>query len=373
MAKQGRSFNIDLIIPNVGRIKKRTGTTNPKVYDSIKVMFDQLREKADYAKLRAIKAGTVSIMEVYEAWSNQALSKLDVSDAGKPFSFIYEWLETYTKAGAAAKANYKSALNQIKKLAPASAKVRDLPDLLRKYKALCLRDDKPRAFGIAKNACRAYLKDTAGKSSALYLAVEQIENLDETPERKATALSVRQVEELTAKVGGDAGQMVWSMCSSGIESNVYFNPDKWSQKGDTIEIRGEKMKRKDDRRNRTVPLVLTPVVPTMAVKKFRRLITEADPTVKIGDFRKSYSRWLYEAGVSPLHIKSYMGHALNMSEHYGISDLKGHMGTDGETLRKFIAANRKEKPKAKVKIEGTAEAVAAVVRMMKHGRGNEGP
>ena len=51
-------------------------------------MLEQVRQKADYTKLRAIKDGCVSILEVCDAWQNQALGKLDISEGKltKPYN-----------------------------------------------------------------------------------------------------------------------------------------------------------------------------------------------------------------------------------------------------------------------------------------------
>lgn len=362
---------LDRTLPDGSRFKKAIGTNDPATIKAVKAMFETLVRKRHLEILKAIQAGKLSLLDALTAFEDQSLFGLDLTDRGNLYTTVYQWLEGYTKAGTASKANMKSCFKQLEKLANSKTTVGDIPALLIRYKALCQKDGKNRAFSLAKNSCRAFLKDTLGVTSPTYLAVAEIESLDTTPERKSTPIPPKELAKLLKALPEDAADMVRFMCLTGIESNIYWsNPAKWEKVEDyAIAIHGEKLKRKSNYRDRVVPMVFQPAQPTIPLKRFRAILAKASDTIIIRDFRATFADYCNESGVIFDHVVSYMGHDRPMTLKYSTKPLrKEHLLKDAKLLKNYWeteVTSPAKKPKARFTVGGKAVSLDALRKLVK--------
>jgi len=187
---------------------------------------------------------------------------------------------------------------------------------------------------------RSFLRDTYNQYHPLYLAIAAIRPLTEDVKRKERAWSIPEVTAVTNKLI-ELGQpkvaaSFWTMCLTGVGYDEYAKGI--TKEGVGLRIVGTKMRRKDDRRNRIVPLIEEPAPLTLGEKRFRGWIKKAsDGKMLPYDGRRIYSRLLGEAGVRFEHIQVYMGHSpRTMTDRYSRSDMTEFLQADAERVRAFL-------------------------------------
>lgn len=82
---RGGTFVIDRVFPGIGRIKRASGTTNPRAYRRIQRKLDALCDAADLETLRAVQRGAIALVELIGMEIEQPPgSSGDVRDKRKP-------------------------------------------------------------------------------------------------------------------------------------------------------------------------------------------------------------------------------------------------------------------------------------------------
>jgi integrase len=344
----GTTIRLDMRIKGLPRLAKATGTNDPKVVEGMREMIRQWSaRKRD--NIRAIIEGKTTLLECFEVWQNGEENKIDLSDTGRPFTSVFEWLKTYDGIGEKTRYEYESDFKQLEKLARKGTTVDELPDLLKRYKDKCLKAKSARQFNKVRNTCRSFLKNTTGEDTPTYRAIKAIEPMKGQVKRPDTALTVEDIEAITTKVDVGTANMIWSMCTSGIELGVYLDR-RYEVKADRLLIHSDKMTRVDRRRDRVVPLIYPVTTPTIMKKTFRLRVKKANADVQLKDFRHCYSLWLFEAGIPEARIEQYMGHSeRTMTRRYARTEVTKFLVEDAEKARLYIDDHRKTKPPTKRK------------------------
>jgi integrase len=330
------------MIPGVGRLKKVTGTHDPQINDAIPVMIDQLVSRQQLQPLRDVSAGKVTLLQLYDRWKEGDGKPLSMADEVLPaLSTLRDWIAIYDKVNPKTRESYDNVANQLGKFATKNTTVADFPDLLKTYKKNCQKQKTARSFNIARNVLRSFLKNTMGKNSALYHAIEDIEPLNETVKRKPVILSPAELRALTDKLPAKIGQMVWTLATTGMEVNTYFL-NRFEVLADRVLVHGEKQAHKDNRRDRIVPLVLDDLArPTVQLKAFRRAIRKVHKTVTVYDMRRCFAHWLYEAGINEVRIEQYGGwQAKEMARKYAKGAIDKYIVEDAEKIRAYVEASK---------------------------------
>ena len=100
--------------------------------------------------------------------------------------------------------------------------------------------------------------------------------------------TVQELFELVPQLEENVGQMVVTMCTTGMGPKEYIK-DGFTLHADRIIVHGEKNQHRTDR---IIPLVYQPVQPSLQYKAFRQYIIKAAPSHTLYDFRRTYSVWM---------------------------------------------------------------------------------
>ncbi len=366
------SLPIDIIVPGVGRIKKQSGVTTKAEREDLCAMLRLLPKQGYVGLVQDVQLGRRKLLGVFAHFTAGTLEALKGPNDEQPLDPIAdEWLDGALCADGT-RENRRDAFRVLRSLTPRKVQLRDLPDLLRQYRERCEANRTPRVFNVARTALQAFLRDKVGKRKPLALAVADIPPLRERKQGRpgfalADAVAIRD------GLGGQAGRIWWSMCLTGMGPKELWGA--WSVQPDRVHIDGTKVVRAGQDaafgRVRDVPLVDNPVRPeitrdgfTSALRRLseRRLrgelrerlqrtptaeeLAEARRTTqgwKITPYqaRKTFARWLEDAGIPRTRREIYRGHGKrdigDVYERYEVAD---YLKDDATKMRAQLGPQR---------------------------------
>lgn len=321
-----------------GRFKHATGTSDPTIIASMKVMLKTLDDRGDYEHIRAIQEGKLTLMEVWQAWSQGKLAGLQAVEEILPLkATMLKWLDSYKDIAPNTREKYRYDYGQLFKMATkADTGVNSLPKLLKKYRDQCEKNDTARQFQMTKNAVRSFLANHLGKSHPLYLAVVDIKGIPVIKKRAARSHSFPVISAVAEKLPEESRKVMWTLVTTGMGWLEYQNFEVVENK--YIWIHGKKVRRIDDRRNRKVPLIQMPHKPTMAERTFRKHLKKASGgEMTTYDLRHTYAGWLLDAGIPFNRQQQYMGHQpKSMTQMYSQVKLEDYLVKDALAVQKWL-------------------------------------
>lgn len=323
---------IDRRFKGVGRIKRASGTTDPKVRRNYSRMLDALTDQGRVDLLRAIRDGTLSFAECHDAFRRHALHDLVTGDIAKPLTPAWnKWLDEY-RADYSAK-HVISLGQSLKYLSSAGARrVADLPDALRELRGT-LGGTHARSYNVTRAGALAFIRSTLTKAHPLWLQCSAVEMRKVTPKRKGVHLTPDQARNFFPNPGTDpVDAIAWGMLTTGMHEKEYWH--EWSVRGDRIHITGEKRKG----RVRDVPLLMRVAVPAMHERTFTDKMRErTNRKLQPYDLRRTYAHWLEEARIPRTRRKLYMGHgATDVTDLYERTEVASFLADDAAKLREYV-------------------------------------
>ena len=283
---------IDKRIKGLGRLKKSSGTNDPSTYKKLLGMVETLQDSGRLDILRNIKNGTVSLLEVWEHYKVQKLEKIPTVDSIRRLEpVVLQWVEKSDVSDRTRKV-YRNNLKQLIKFGTQDSTVQDLPDLLKKYRVHCKKNGINRPFNHTRSTVQSFVRDEFGRYSDQWFRVSEVSPLPNVKKRKGNPQSVKSIHSLVEQLPKKYGDMVWSLCTTGMGFTDYRG--KWTVEKDHIFIEGTKNKT----RVRKIPRIGTPTRPTTTEQYLRRnlkSVTKKD--IQIYDFRRTYSNWMEMSGI----------------------------------------------------------------------------
>lgn len=330
---------LDRDLRGVGRLQKSFGTDDPTAVAGVKVMVEQLYKSGDHPILRDVIDGKLTLLQVYAKWKTQSLRTVTTTNVLPYDPTVYEWLSSYDGVNDRTRQNYRLHFKQLQKVKP-SFSVAEIPDVLKRYRAVCAKEKKHRYFNMVRNSLRSFLVNYFDQFHPVYQSVVAVKPLEERRKDEERSRTVAEVWSVVKKLSPAVGKQFWTMCLTGAGVEEFKNG--LSIEGDGIRIKGEKMIRKDNRRNRLVPLVEDPQPLVLHEKQFRVHLKKAsNGTLQPYDARRCYARWALEAGIPYDRVQQYMGHAASpMTARYARGAVGVHLKADAELLKKFITAEK---------------------------------
>jgi hypothetical protein len=367
----GPSLPIDVRIPGVGRVKKRSGVRTAAERADLVAMLRLLPKLGHLELVRDIQAGRRRPLEIYAHFTAGTLAQLQGPQDNQPLAELLEpWLDT-AKCADGTRQNRRDAFRALQADKRRRYLLRDLPEMLQAHRARCEAADTPRAFNIARTCVQAFVRDTIGKRKPLTLAVADVPQLRE---RKAGHAGVALVAALTVRdaLPTQAARAWWSMVLTGMGPKEYW-VDGWSVLEDRVHITGAKVVRQGADglygRVRDVPLVDAPVRPAIGRKGFesalrrlslRRLAeelsaglgrrpTRAELRAGIGkdprgawrispyQARKTFARWMEDAGIPRVRREVYRGHGKrDVGDLYERYEVAAYLREDAQRMRALL-------------------------------------
>ena len=368
---RGASLPIDIIVCGL-RIKKQSGVTTKAERDDLCAMLRLLPKQGYIGLVQDVQLGRRRLLDVFAHFTAGTLEELRGPQDSQPLDAIAdEWLDGALCADGT-RENRRDAFRVLRSLTQRKAQLRDLPDLLRQYRERCEANKTPRVFNVARTAVQAFLRDKVGKRKPLALAVADIPPLRERKQGRP-GFALTDAVAIRDGLGGQAGRIWWSMCLSGMGPMELWGA--WRVEADRVHIDGTKVVRAGQDaafgRVRDVPLVDVPVRPeltrdgfTSSLRRYserclreslqerlerkptREELTEAQRTTngwKVTPYqaRKTFARWMEDAGIPRTRREIYRGHGKrDIGDVYERYEVAEYLRGDADKMRSKLGLQR---------------------------------
>ncbi len=329
------TYEIDRVFPAIGRVRIRTGTHDRRRAEQYETMLELLPLET----VRLIVGRRLSLRAAYDAWTSNRVG--DLPTAKTLLRLVDEmalWLEKPAlPVGKSEAANRQRTAEYLLALNP-DATIDDLPGLFTSLRGIL--EDRPTQFNRARAVGFAFLRDRF-QDTALREQLVAVPALSEPPKAAHHPRTVTEARAIAATLGPKWGPAWWSMCLTGMGPKEYWL-DGWRVLTDGVEIKGEKetKRRRSTARQRLVPLVgeLTPAPGTRW--GFTQALRKSGLGVAPYDARRSFARWLDDAGLPDYVQDALMGHGpKSMRELYKWGDIRAMLGEAKQALLKVLQAS----------------------------------
>lgn len=319
-----------------GRLNLASGTNDPKLYQQIAyTMLDQFAERQPQL-LEELRDHYLTPLQAYRLWlSGEWLRYTGNAHHARPLrDTMARWIKrtrALVRRRQLAAKSLEARLaweQQVLAVAKAGATLRDLPGLVERVREACDDDDTASKFNHFRSHTRAFLRDEVKMSDRLYLAVKDIRPLRESPKLGRNPQTPEGARAIAERLSPAAAAIWLDLCHTGMNLKEYF-ADGWeiAYELGAVRIHG----RKRQARERLVPLLRAPSVPTLTREGFKSALTRAQLGVSAHDARRSFRVWLSRAGVDPAAANYFAGHSAG-----SMAELYTQPGENLELIRSWI-------------------------------------
>lgn len=325
------SLSIDITIPGVGRIHRRSGVTTERERRAIVAMLQELPKRGHVELVRRVQWGTLKPLELYAYYTANTLDELAGPQLDAPIEpTLTRWLDTADVAESTrqGRRDYLAALAVRK-----GATFRELAEALKAYRETAI--GTPAMFNRTRMALLAFVRDQLGQRNAVWLGLSDVPKLRERKQGGegyvlADAIRIRDA------LGAAAGRIWWGMCLTGMNPAEYWG--EWTvHQGERIHVAGTKR----PGRVRDVPLIDTPTRPELTRGGFRsaleRFNTAEGEEVTPKLARKTFDRWMQDAKIPRVRRKRYLGHGKrDVTDDYEWYEVVAYLRDDALTMRAVL-------------------------------------
>lgn len=323
---------IDRNFKGVGRIKRATGTTAPKMRAALSNMLTALHEQGRLDVLRSIRDGLLPLLVVYDAYRRHALDSLPSGNTLTPLgSAMSIWIDN-NDAGAKHKVSQRTSLKYLAD-AKKDAVVAELPVILEELRDT-LGVKHPRSFNLARSHALRFVGATLKRNHPLYLAIGAVEKRKEPRRREGVRLTPTQLRGFFPNPDTDpVDRIAWDMATTGMHEKEYWH-DGFAVLADRVRIYGQKR----GGRNRFVPLVRRPEKPTIHERTFTDAVRDrTSRAIQPYDLRRTFAHWMEAAGIPRTRRMLYMGHgARDVTDLYERHEVEAFVVEDAAKLRAYL-------------------------------------
>lgn len=320
---------LDRIFDGVGRLKKASGTTDPKVRRKMDAMLTDLYGDGRLDILRAIKSGALAPMQVFAAYRAKALDTLPLGLGAQPLHTTYEAWRVRATKNAKSLASRKQSGVYLTTFGSTSSRVADLPEILLAARESMETDAHAVTFNRLKSAASAFVRDTMGKGSALYREILGVPRIKETTTVVRRPMTPGQLRD--TKLDADAKLAAWAMFTTGMGPGEYWGD--WQRTPHYVQINGTKRAG----RVRRVPSMGETFRPRLSRQAFEDRLVAAGAPFKPYDLRRSYANLLEAAGIPRTRRRLYLGHgAADVTDRYEEHEVLRFLADDGALLRAYL-------------------------------------
>lgn len=357
-------------------IHRRSGVFKKAELGRIATVLDLLYRRGEFEILQNVADGLLSPLEVLSKWDDRdTLPSREGTQKITPT--VFDWLKTATDRhgkplAAGTKRGYRVAFIQLLKFAPENATISTLPAVLRKMRDDYGRVGKARTYNQTRSALQAFLRSSFGRQHELHTAISAVERLDEvTHRRPGNPLSVSDALRYVAELPADSAGIFATLLFTGMSPKEIAG--NWEIDGHLAHIHGTKRQS----RERTVPLMVSAaqlVKPIgtytddpnglawyarlrQALRRVGKRFHKRDKCpekfgqgsckheVLVYDTRRTFARWMSEAGLLLEMQSVYMGHArgamgmTGLYKHHAPSN--DELERDRKLLLNFLRRERK--------------------------------
>lgn len=333
------SLILDRMCGKLGRLKVASGTMDPEEFDALNGMITKLKKDRRWDLLGLlVRPGEdlpapVTPLELLDAVYRGELAALPSAEELRALRpAIERWLPIADIAETT-RTGYEQSLL---KLVPEGAKIVELPGLLRDQRVRAIAAGRRPTFNRLLMAARSFAA-TFGDEHKLCRAVRAILPLEESP-REGNPQEPDEIRALAQRFKW--ADELWALCLTGMRRLEYWGAHRWEVTSDRVKIAGAKGRRGQPL-PRVAPLIYRPAAPRVGYSGFYHDLQDATgKTLNVHDLRKTYQRWLEDAGVPDWRIALYAGHAKGRQMLATIyrkpRDLTRLLVEDGELVRTWL-------------------------------------
>lgn len=356
------TLRIDMIVPEVGRIAKASGLSDPVAYRRVLDLLGALRGAGRLDILRAVRNGAITPLQLHDVaqrlGNERAFLNITVANFFRLEDALTWWPGYLDKEGRGTARHRRNQINGVRRVmamaAPANRArllLTDLPELATQYREQCLAKKAKAEWAHTRTYLRMFVRDRAGVRSPILSALDELGPLTclaHTVNRRPQELPglIAFLDTVDPRVAGT----LLTMALTGMGPEEFFENgcDVWEEKDCRyLFIRG----RKREGRARAVPFVGEPFGLVWGRSTFLRHFDKAIQRLpepqrfRPYDMRRTFAVALKRSGVDARRHAQYMGHGpRTVTQLYqdergvvlspeNLRDLKA----DGELLRSHFA------------------------------------
>lgn len=199
------------------------------------------------------------------------------------------------------------------------------------YRETCVAAKTPSMFNRARAALQAFVRDRVGPRSALW---QQVTDVRPMKERKhgGQGYTLSEALGIRDRLAPHAGRIWWGMCLTGMNPKEFWG-DWTVHSGERIHVAGTKR----EGRVRDVPLADLPTRPELTRAGFRSALQRLDRTVTPKLARKTFDRWMQDAGIPRVRRKRYLGHGKrDVTDDYEWYEVVAYLREDAGKMRALL-------------------------------------
>jgi integrase len=380
----GPTLVVDRRIRGIPRIRHATGLTSEPQFRKLNDEITAASKTDEGRALLRMMAGKHPKLRAdvfFRAANTKTLHLIPQGNAALPLvDALTQWREdtkpdvstdTYRVRG--------ELVRWVEALAEPSAMVATLPDVIRQLR---VRQAKAaRSFNLNRAYALAFVRDTLGKLSPVYLGIQAVTVRKVRPKVKPRPLTPAELLELRAGFDKVAAEWLtthtspkatkkpiaswkdaFAMALTGMNPKEYHG--EWSVREDRVHIGGTKR----PGRMRDVPVPWPSALwmtdglysPSASQKVYAKAFRAAADAVGLPctpyDLRRSFANWMEAAGIPRTRRFLYMGHgAKDITDLYERHEVASHLAADGVKLRTWI--DRQLAPNSPVSPESSPDAI----------------
>jgi hypothetical protein len=325
------SLSIDVKIPGVGRIHRRSGVHTERQRRALIAMLQELPKRGFRELVVQVQRGERTMLAVYGHYAADTLSELAGPRLDRPLAPLLRiWLEQADVAESTRQFR-RDGCAAVQKHARRGATLAELPAILAAYRDACVTAGTPSMFNRTRSALQAFVRDRVGHRKALWHEVTDVRPMRE---RKQGGQGYTVAEALTIRdrLASKPGRIWWGMCLTGMNPKEYWG-DWTVHPGERIHVAGTKR----PGRVRDVPLVDLPTRPELARAGFRSALQRLGERVTPKLARKTFDRWMQDAGVPRVRRKHYLGHGKrDVTDDYEWYEVVAYLREDAGKMRALL-------------------------------------
>ncbi len=345
--KRVRSLVLDRTFPTVGRLTLASGTNKRPVFVALNGMLTALATGGRLDLLVALRDHAIHPLALWDKFRRGRLDELLRATEMVPFAAAFaKWREGgNVRKGRAWSRWYAQAIRYTEKRllshARPGAKVGDVPVLLLAHRLDYANRQK--TFDNDRVAVMGFLRDTCGRSSAVYRAVTEIEAYHPARQIIPRQQSPAALTDWAKKLDVETAKCCWAMATTGMGPGEYWGA--WERQLDRIWIAGSAKAGDGKRRERVVPdLGWCRQRPSIGRQAFEdRLAEQTESAFRPYDLRRTYAQWMEFAGLPFSRRQMYFGHSLKtVMGLYTQHEVTEHLRADAKILRNWIRLHSRD-------------------------------
>jgi integrase len=327
------SYEIDRIFPQIGRVRIRTGVFDADLANRYEVMLEML----PLSVVQLIADKRLPIRVAFDAWARGDVAGLPTAATLLPLADeLARWLEKPALEVGPSEAASRHRTAEYLLGLRSDAAVKDLAGVLRELGTLL----EGATFNRSRAAVLAFVRDRFATNTALRDEVAAVPASLERRIRAHHPQTVDQARSIAATLGEKWGPIWWTLCITGMGPKEFWI-DGWRITSDGVEINGAKdtRRRRTTARQRIVPILGKLAQPIGTMAGFAEALERAELGVTPYDARRSFGRWLDDAGLSGYLQDALMGHGpKSMRELYKWGEIRSMLGEAKEAMLRKLGA-----------------------------------